>query len=130
MLRFKIISAKQFSKKLKAAIQQTGRLGFTEDTSRELGFSQQKYIKVAQDEESGALYAIILDEQNEDAFKVCRSGAYYYLPTKQLFDMLGLDYKNKTIIFDLVPKPELDGELGGKVLLMDKREKKKMKEER
>jgi hypothetical protein len=40
-------------------------------------------------------------DKDEDAFDVSKSGAYYYVNAKPLFDSLGYDYKNNVIMFDL-----------------------------
>ena len=125
-----IIKASEYKTKLKATIQATGRLGFTEETSDKLDFSTQKYIKFAQDDADSAMYMIVTDIDDNDAFKVCTSGKYYYLATQYLFDALGFDYRNKTIMFDLTRMNELDIELNGIVYKTFKRENaRKMKEE-
>ena len=76
------------------------------------------------------MYMIVTDIDDNDAFKVCTSGKYYYLATQYLFDALGFDYRNKTIMFDLTRMNELDIELNGIVYKMFKRENaRKIKEE-
>lgn len=125
-----IIKASEYKAKLKATIQATGRLGFTEETSEKLGFSTQKYIKFAQDDTDNTMFMIVTDVDDKDAFKVCTSGKYYYLATQYLFDALGFDYRNNTIMFDLTHMNELDIELNGIVYKMFKRvNARKMKEE-
>ena len=116
-----IISAKQFAKKLKATIQQSGRLGFTADTATALGFQSEKFARFAQDDENGALYLIINSEASDDAFPLKLSSNYYFVETRQMFDMLGYDYKNYNIMFDLIRKPSLDDILQGQVYFMKQR---------
>lgn len=119
----KILSAKTYGVKLKATIQATGKLGFPKATSDTLGFETRKYIKFAQsDDDVKELYLIVSNYENEDAFKLSISSGYYSLNTKGLFDALGLDYKNKTIIFDLQRVVSLDNELDGDVYRMVYRE--------
>ncbi len=125
-----IYSAKQYSTKLKVTIQATGKLGFTAETAAALGLSNDIYIKIACDNESShSLYLIVCEGADEDGFKVHSSSGYFYLPTSRLFDDIGLDYKNYTVMFDLSREPELDGEAGGKVYKMNKRQNAKKKKE-
>ena len=125
-----ILSAKDYEKKLKATIQRTGRLGFTDDTIEELGIKETVRVKFAQDDEDNRkLYLIMTDDKDEDAFKVIKAGSYYYLNTKLLFNSLGLDFKNNTIMFDLARNAQLDEELKGKVYNMNIRIHKRKKED-
>lgn len=116
-----IISAKRFATKLKATIQRSGRLGFTEETARYMNLADEKFAKFAQDDESGTLYLIIIDKRNEDCFDIRSSSGYYFVPAKMMFDSLGMDYEQNVIMFDLVRKPSLDETLEGQVFLMKKR---------
>ncbi len=84
-MAIKILSAKQFATKLKATIQASGRLGFTEETANALDLASGKFAKFAKDDEKGALYLIIINEDCEDAFPIKLSSGYYYVPTRQLF---------------------------------------------
>ena len=121
-------SAKKYSAKLKVTIQATGKLGFTDDTAKELELSTQTYIKLGGDEsDPDVMYLVVLQEANDDAFKVCKAGDYYYLPTTVLFLSLGYDFRNKTIIFDLTRAKEFDEEFGGTVYKLNKRESDKKK---
>lgn len=125
-----IISAKQFATKLKATIQKSGRLGFTEDTAKILDFQSGKRAKFAKDDEKDILYLIIISEDSEDAFQIKQSSGYYYVQARQMFDMLGFDYENYYIIFDLIRDKSLDAELQGMVFRMKERlNKRKEKDE-
>ena len=117
-----ILSAKQFATKLKATIQASGRLGFTAETATALGLESGKFAKFAKDDEKESLYLIIVNEPNEDAFEIRLSSNYYYVPTKVMFDMLGYDYENGNIMFDLVRQPSLDDDLQGQVYFMKQRQ--------
>ena len=116
-----IISAKQFATKLKVTIQASGRLGFTDETSKALDLPSGKFAKFAQDNEKSLLYLIIIKIGDEDAFPIRESSGYFYVPAKQMFDMLGFDYENNTIMFDLIRQPSLDDDLQGQVYLMKQR---------
>lgn len=125
-----ILSAREYSIKLKVTIQSTGKLGFTDETAKALNLSEGTYITLGQDDKDSDLLYLILTDESEDAFKVCKAGDYYYLPTRRLFLSLGYEFQDKTIMFDLTRVSELDDELKGTVYKMncrenDKRRKKK-----
>ena len=120
-MAIRIINAKQFTTKLKATIQFSGRLGFTEETANVLDLSVGKFARFAQDDEKNTLYLIIIDEASEDAFQIRLSSGYYYVQTKMMFDMLGFDYEHNTIMFDLIRQPSLDADLMGQAYLMKQR---------
>ena len=120
-----ILSVRQYSNKLKASIQSTGRLTFTDETSKILGLSEGSLVKFALDEEhDNTLFLIFVNtEIDEDAFRVKKSGSYYYLPTKSLFDALGYDYGGGSIGFDLIRTQAKDKYLNGTVYRMSIRNK-------
>lgn len=124
-MAIQIISAKIFATKLKATIQASGRLGFTEETAKSLDLPSVKYAKFAQDDEKGVLYLIIINEGSEDAFPIRESSGYFYVPAKLMFDMLGFDYENNNIMFDLIRQSSLDNDLMGQVYLMKQRSNKR-----
>lgn len=123
----RILSVKQFSSRLKVTIQSSGRLNFTEDTTKTLGIVENTPVKFALDDENdNTLYLVIAsDLDDEDAFKVRKSGSYYYVPTKNLFDALGIEYEGKSLGYDLVRAESRDVELGGMAFKMSQREKSK-----
>ena len=87
-----------------------------------MSLSSASFAKFANDDEDDkALYLIISSSEDEDSFKVTKSGAYYYLPTSLMFDAFGYDYKRYNIMFDLVRISELDELLGGNVYKLNKR---------
>lgn len=97
------ISAKEFAANLKATIHTTGKLGFSEATAKALGFGENSCVLFVDDvEDKNILYLVNAKGGDEDAFTVRKSGEYYYVNTKALFDKLGMDYIKNTIIFDMV----------------------------
>lgn len=114
----KILSIKDYSGKLRASIQMTGRLGFSEETAKVLQLHDKMSIKFAQDDDT-KLYCALPDEEDEDAFKIRKSGRYYYVPLDVLFAAIGIDYKTYNIVFNLVRVADKDTELGGKTYRMD-----------
>ena len=121
----RILSVKQFSNRLKVTIQSSGRLNFTEDTTKTLGIVENTPVKFALDDENdNTLYLVIAsDSEDEDAFRVRKSGSYYYVPTKNIFDALGIEYDGKSLGYDLVRAESQDVDLGGMAFKMSQREK-------
>ena len=120
-MAIKVLSAKKFATNLKATIQASGRLGFTADTAKALDLQSGKFAKFAQDDENSALYLIIINEGDEDAFSIRENGGYFFVPTKVMFDTLGFNYENGDIAFDLIRRPSLDDDLQGQVYFMKQR---------
>lgn len=116
------LSARRFQTKLKATIQSSGRLGFTDRTAKELQLEKGSRLKFLMDDESKALFLVKVAQEDEDAFDVKLSGSYFYVTTKLLFDELGYDYKNRNIMFDLVRRPTMDEETGGETYKMNARD--------
>ena len=126
-----IYDGKSCSQRLKATIQQTGKLGFTQDTIAEMQLSKETYCRIAGDTDSATtLYLAVLRHDADKAFQVMKSGNYFFLNTRQLFDQLGFDYKNKVIIFDIVRFPQYDEPLGGDCYKMEARIKERTRDEK
>lgn len=108
----KIISASQFAIRLKCTIHRSGKLGFTEATAKHLEFNDSSAVKFAEDDEnSDILYLINKAEMDEDAFRICKAGRYFYVNTKLMFDNMNIDYKSRTVMFDMVRMKEIEGEV-------------------
>lgn len=117
-----IIKTSDFNVKLKATIHSSGRLGFTADTADRLKLSEQTYIKFAKDDENeNELFMIIVPDEDDDTFKVVRSGKYYYLPTTAMFQSFGYDFKKFNFMFDMVRMSDYDEIVNGKVYKLSKR---------
>lgn len=100
---YPILSAKAYNTKLKCTIHSSGKLGFTEETAKQLKFNESSSVMFATDnEDETVLYLFNVKGTNEDAFKIYKAGAYFYVNTKILFDSLKYDYTNNTIIFDMM----------------------------
>ena len=121
----KILSARQYNCNLKVTVQQTGRMNFTEDTAKALALTSNKGVKLFLDGEPEQLYMAIMEEPDDDAFQIRKSGAYFYAATQLLFDELEIDYKTYTVIYDLVRCKAYDDEVGGVCYKMNYRPIKK-----
>ena len=101
-MALKILSAKEYSTRLKTSVHVTGRYGFAEAAAIALELTKDSYVTFAKDEETDVLYLINNVENTPDAFKVMKAGEYFSINTKSLFDALGYDYVNNNITFDLI----------------------------
>ena len=123
-------NAKDFSLKPKATIQQTGKLGFNTDAISQLEIDENKAVILAPDmQDKHVLYMALVSPDNDSAFGIRKSGMYYYINTKQLFDQLEFDYLKHTIIFDIVRFDKYDEQIGGECYKMAARFKQRNEEE-
>ena len=121
IMALKMLSAKDFYVRLKATIQASGRLGFTETTAKKLELNTEKWVKFAEDEDTEEMYLAVCNEKSDDAFPVKASSGYFYVFAKNLFDAKGLDYTHHTIIFDLTMASDYNEFFGGSTYKMNKR---------
>lgn len=111
---------------IKATVHQSGKLGFSRAAIDKLNLKSNTYIKIgtnSEDKNDNCVYMIVNNEEDESSMKISKAGEYYYLNMKDFFNELGLDYKRKTIIFDII---EIDANLF-KLIPREKERKKKSK---
>ena len=104
-MKLKYFNAEEIVKNVKCAIHKTGKLGFSSAAIDKLGLTSNKSVIIAMNEENPEdqnLYVIIMDTITPQAFPLTKGGDYYYINTKEIFDSLGIDYRNKRIIYDIV----------------------------
>jgi len=104
-MKLKFIKAQEIDKNVKCAVHKTGKLGFSSSAIEKLNLTTDKGVMIAvneEDENDENLYMLITETANEDSFRVSKAGDYYYVNTKALFDTIGVDYRNKKIIYDIV----------------------------
>lgn len=88
---------------IKATIHKTGKLGFSSGAEDFLGINEESYFMVGfnnNDISDDNIYIVKSDNEN-NAFKVSKAGMYYYINLKNVFDKRGIDYKNKSYIYDI-----------------------------
>ena len=110
----KSFNARQYSMKPRAALQLTGKLGFNTDAIAQMGITPDSGIVLAPEmNDKEIYYAKVVTPCTEDAFPVKRSGDYFYINTKLLFDERDLDYTHITYIFDIARCEKYDNEIDG-----------------
>jgi len=90
---------------VKATIHQSGKLGFSQAAIDKLNLKQNMYLMVGTNKENrkdNNIYLVVSKESSEMAIKVNKAGNYYYLNTKDFFNEIGIDYKSKSVIYDIV----------------------------
>lgn len=90
---------------IKATIHQSGKLGFSQPAIDKLNLTQNTYLMIGTNKENrkdNNIYLAISKESNELAIKVNKAGNYYYLNTKDFFNEIGVDYKSKSVIYDII----------------------------
>jgi len=128
-LKLKFIKSQDIDKNVKCSVHKTGKLGFSSSAIDKLQLTTDKTIAIAvneDDKEDENLYVMINENSENDGFKISKAGDYYYVNTKALFDNIGVDYRNKKIIYDIV---DFEYE-GDKYYKLIKREVKNNKEEK
>lgn len=126
-MALRLINAADYNTKLKATVQQSGKLGFTKETIDALELSDQKSIQFAEDDtKKNSLFMIVYNHQNPEAFRINKAGEYLYLNTKTFFEERSYDFKGWNIMFDLKRAEELDAEVSdARVYRMDIRKTKR-----
>ena len=127
----KRFNAKEFTVRLKATIQATGKLGFTQDTIDQLRLTSDCSVYLAGDDENKkVMYMGVLRERMEDAFPVLSSGKYFYLNTTNLFKALKLDFEHKVYMFDLSRYEEGDEAMEAECYNMELRWKERSSDDK
>lgn len=126
-MKLKFINADEITSRAKATAHTSGKLGFSKDAIDYLNIKEGCSIQFAQnedDENDLNLYAIVHEDIKEGAFRILKAGEYFYVNTKNLFDTIGVDYRSKRIIYDIV-KGEYEGNKIVKLLRREITKKKK-----
>lgn len=113
---------------VKATIHQSGKLGFSKAAIERMTLNQNKYIMIGTNKESKedkSIYLRFASESDENAVKVNKAGQYFYLNTKDFFNEIGVDYKKKSVIYDIVEI--IDGNIKLFKLIPRERDRKKKK---
>lgn len=123
-MKIKFIKAKDLERNLKCTVHKSGKLGFTESSIKKLNIEKNRYIRIGQNEEeenSDDLYMEIQENDDEFCFKAVKAGKYFYVNTKAMFDLLNVDYKKNTVMYDII---EMENE-GMLIYKLKRREKER-----
>lgn len=87
---------------IKATIHKSGKLGFSSGAEGFMTIKEGVFFKIGFNEsgDEGNIYMVSVDTE-DGAFKVSKAGQYFYINLKNVFDKRGIDYKNKSYIYDI-----------------------------
>lgn len=109
------------SNQMKATVHLNGNLGFSSGATENLKINEKKYVKIGfnkSDKKDKHLYMLVVENNCDECLRINKAGNYFYLNTTLFFNELGIEYKKKKIIFDIV---EIDSKFG-KLCKLIKRE--------
>lgn len=88
---------------IKATIHKTGKLGFSAGAEDFMDIKDETFFKIGFNNSSDTDEKIYIVRSNKEdtSFKVSKAGMYYYINLKNVFDKRGIDYKNKSYIYDI-----------------------------
>lgn len=101
MFKLSIHRADELDKNVKATLQATGRLGFSESAMKKMKLEGGKFLVLASNEEDTNdqnLYAWVEDDDKNGGFRINKAGEYMNVNTKPLFDKLGIDYRDRSTV--------------------------------
>lgn len=102
---FIFFDATEYTSNLRCTIQKSGKIGFSDFTQKKLGINDKMSIKIGIDgtkEDYSHLLLQLLEVVETKAFKINKAGNYYYFNPKPLLDELGIQYKNRNIMYDMI----------------------------
>ena len=107
----KMLDAERLQQTAKATIQSNGRLSLTVEAGRLMHLSDNKSIVIFA-AENGDLGAIVSHKGDRRAFELKKAGAYFYITFKTYLQEMGIDYKNRRIVYDIIATDEkIDGQV-------------------
>ncbi len=100
IMEIEFIKANASRTKPKATIHMTGKLGFNIEASNLIGLGDKKAFLIGRDKkDDNKIY--LFESDAEGSAKVAKAGLYYYINAGNVFDVMELDYKKYTIMFDI-----------------------------
>ena len=107
----KMLDAERLQQTAKATIQSNGRLSLTVEAGRLMHLSDDKSIVIFA-AENGDLGAIVSHKGDRRAFELKKVGVYFYITFKTYLQEMGIDYKNRRIVYDIIATDEkIDGQV-------------------
>jgi len=110
-MKLKFIKANELRPRAKATVHLTGKLGFSSECEDYMGIKEGMGLSIGineGDEKDLNLYVMVQEQPENGAFKIQKTGEYFYINAKLLFQELDIDFKNKRTIFDIT-RMEFEG---------------------
>jgi len=110
--KLKKLDAQRLQMTAKATVQNNGRLSFSVEAVKLMHLDEEKSIIIFS-ADNGDLGATISTKGDPDAFALKKAGVYYYVAFRVYLQQMGIDYKNRRIVYEIT---ELDEQLDGRTL--------------
>ncbi len=120
------VNTNEFDNNSTCTIHKTGKLNFNISAIKTLNLKADAYIQLAYKDEDKNLeniYIVVNNERKDGTYKVNKAGKYFYINTQPFFDKIKLDYKKKTITYDISNHEENKV----KMFKLEKRDERKRK---
>lgn len=101
----KLVEATRLSRKAKASVHRTGRLGFSRSAAKMLGLEANKTVLIFEGE-GRDLFLVVVDGHDDRGFFIHGIGSYWYAATKLLYDQAGIDYVSNVIDYEISELPD------------------------
>jgi hypothetical protein len=99
-MEIEFIKANTSRTKPKATIHMTGKLGFNIEASTLMEIENKKSFLIGKDKNDVDRF-YLFESEEEGSGKIAKAGEYYYLNLGNAFDLLEMDYRRYTIMFDV-----------------------------
>jgi hypothetical protein len=104
-MKLNFYKANELDNNIKATVHKTGKLGFNSAAIQKLNLENNRKVRIATGddyEKDKSLYIIPHNDEDKESFNISKAGEYYYINTKPLFDLLGIEYENIKIAYDII----------------------------
>lgn len=86
--------------KIKLTLQKSGKFGFSNEASKILNLTKNRFIKFGVDNYKN-IFLKVQQEHDEECFRISKAGAYFYLNYSELLEIFNVK-KTDSITFDLI----------------------------
>ncbi len=105
-MKLKFIKPEKAKPKYRSNVHRTGRIGFTIEAAKTFGLAVDKSMALAvnsEDANDKSIYGILVDNGDENGYKIQKAGAYYSVKAAAFFDFMKTDYSKGDLSYTLSP---------------------------
>lgn len=108
-MKLKFLDVGESTRRAKATVHLSGKLGFNNDAAKLMKLHERPCFRIAVDEDKDSddvLYLVLVDDQSSTSgcIRAHKSGAYYYMNLKVIFDDFGTEYHTQRVMYDIQEK--------------------------
>ena len=99
-----ILSANKLGKNAKSTIHASGKMSFSRGAEELMELYKGGgiiFAKSPQEEGYQSLFCTVSTKSDEAAFPLTRSGSYYQVNIRNLLDLLGVNYRQRSVVYDV-----------------------------